>query len=221
MSLLDDLRNLDRTNVGAWPRSVKTFFLVIVFAVIVLAGWWFKIRDQQDELDRADRREQTLRTEFAEKQKRVVNLDAYRKQLAEIEARLQTFVKQLPGKTEMPKLLDKISQSALGAGIETELFQPGPEVLKEVYAEKPIQLKMLGSYHQFGKFISDVAALKKPSVILTMHDVSLMPVAGKGGKAAAGSALLLEGTVKTYRYLDDEEAAAQEQAASKKAKGGK
>jgi type IV pilus assembly protein PilO len=218
MSLLDDLRNLDRTNVGGWPRSVKVFFVIVVFAVILLAGWWFKIRDQQDELVRVESREATLRAEFAEKQKRVVNLDAYKKQLAEIRARLDTFVKQLPGKTEMPQLLDKISQAALGAGIQTELFQPGPEQLREVYAEKPIQLKMVGSYHQFGKFISDVAALTKPSVILTMHDVSLKPVGN--GAAASGSALMLEGTVKTYRYLDDEEAAAQE-AAAHAAKGGK
>jgi type IV pilus assembly protein PilO len=123
------------------------------------------------------------------------------------------MLRQLPSKTEMPDLLNDISDAAQGAGIETQLFQPGPEVMKEFYAEKPIQLKMLGTYHQFGTFISNVASLPRV-VILTMHDVSLRPVGGKPGvSAAVGGQLTLEGTVKTYRYLDDEEAAEIQRAA--------
>jgi len=199
MSFFDDLRNLDRNNIGGWSKSVKIFFAALIVVAILLAGWWFVIRDQQDELQRVQDKQVALRKEFADKQGKVVNLDAYKKQLADMEEMLQTMLRQLPSRTEMPDLLNNITQAALSAGIETQLFQPGPEGMKDFYAEKPIALKMLGTYHQFGTFISNVASLPRV-VILTMHDVSLKPVTDKGG-----AQLLLEGTVKTYRYLDDEE----------------
>ena len=220
MSFFDDLRNLDRNNVGGWPKSIKTFFAVLIIVAILLAGWWFKIRDQQDEFERTQRQEETLKKEFVTKQQKVVNLPAYRKQLEDMKEMLRAMLRQLPSKTEMPDLLVDISQTALAAGIVVDLFQPGAEVVKEFYAEKPIQLKMLGTYHQFGTFISGVASLPRV-VILTMHDVSLRP-AGKTAAAAQGAApspsgqLALEGTVKTYRYVDDDEAAAAQAAANPK-----
>jgi len=220
MSFLDDLRNLDRNNVGGWSTGVKAFFAILVVAVILFFGWYLKISAQQEELETARQQEVTLKKDFSDKQAKVVNLEAYRKQLADMQEMLQTMLRQLPSKTEMPELLNNITQAALSAGIETELFQPGAETMKDFYAEKPIQLRMLGTYHQFGTFISNVASLPRV-VILTMHDVSLKPAAGADAKGAAGL-LLLEGTVKTYRYLDDEEAAAV-QAAKKpaaKKKGG-
>ncbi|MGH8172751.1 MAG: type 4a pilus biogenesis protein PilO [Rhodanobacteraceae bacterium] len=222
MSFFDDLRNLDRNNVGGWPKSIKTFFAVLIIAVILLAGWWFKVRDQQADLEKQQGKELALKKEFSEKQQKVVNLDAYRKQLEDMKEMLRTMLRQLPSKTEMPDLLVDISQTALAAGIVVDLFQPGGEVIKEFYAEKPIQLKMLGTYHQFGTFISGVASLPRV-VILTMHDVSLKPqkkVPGAAATAAAALAdagqLTLEGTVKTYRYVDDEEAAAAHEAANPK-----
>jgi len=137
---------------------------------------------------------------------------------------LQQMINQLPGKTEMPKLILEISQAALGAGITNELFQPGPEVMKGFYAEKPIQLRMVGTYHEFGSFISKVASLPRV-VILTMHDVSLRPSTAKPGKAGTtAGTLTLEGTVKTYRYMDGDEIAEFESANAPKgakAKGGK
>ena len=220
MSFFDDLRNLDRNNVGGWPKSVKTFFAVLIVAFILLGGWWFKIRDQQDELENKQRQEVALKKEFSEKQAKVVNLEPYRKQLEDMKEMLRAMLRQLPSKTEMPDLLVDISQTALAAGIVVDLFQPGAEVVKEFYAEKPIQLKMLGTYHQFGTFISGVASLPRV-VILTMHDVSLRPAgaqaAARGTTAASSTgALTLEGTVKTYRYVDDEEAAAAQAAANPK-----
>ncbi len=210
MSFLDDLRNLDTHNVGGWPKSVKTFFAVVIVVVIVALGTYMYILPKQEELEGLRQKEVTLKKDFSDKQSKVVNLDAYRKQLEDMKEMLQTMLRQLPSKTEMPDLLNDISDAALGAGLETELFQPGGEIMKEFYAEKPIQLKMLGTYHQFGTFISSVAALPRV-VILTMHDVSLKPAAkaGPAGKApvVGGGQLLLEGVVKTYRYLDDEEAA--------------
>jgi type IV pilus assembly protein PilO len=223
MSFFDDLRNLDRNNVGGWPKSIKTFFAVIIFVVIVAVGWYVWIRAQQEDLERQQTKEEALKKEFATKQGKVVNLVAYRKQLEDMKEMLRTMLRQLPSKTEMPDLLVDISQTALAAGIVVDLFQPGGEVIKEFYAEKPIQLKMIGTYHQFGTFISGVASLPRV-VILTMHDVSLKPTKAATGAASATSLasagpLLLEGTVKTYRYVDDEEAA-EAQAAAKPAKKG-
>lgn len=228
MSFLDDLRNLDRNNVGGWPTPIKAFFATLLVGLILFLGWYFKISDQQAELERLEKKELTLKDDFSKKQAQVVNLEAYEKQLEDMKEELRQLIGQLPGKTEMPKLILAISQAALGAGITNDLFQPGPEVMKGFYAEKPIQLRMSGTYHQFGAFISAVASLPRV-VILTMHDVSLRPTGpaaatgkGKGAVAApAGGILTLEGTVKTYRYLDDEEIAAFEAAnAPKDAKKG-
>jgi type IV pilus assembly protein PilO len=219
MSFLDDLRNLDRNNVGGWPKGIKTFFASIIVVLILFFGWYLHISGQQDELKSAQGKEVALKKEFSDKQAKAVNLEAYRKQLDDMKEMLQTMLRQLPSKTEMPDLLNDISDAALGAGIDTELFQPGAEAMKDFYAEKPIQLKMLGSYHQFGSFISSVAALPRV-VILTMHDVSLRPIKpaaptpGAPATAKGGGQLSLEGTVKTYRYLDDTEAAAVQQAAN-------
>lgn len=221
MSFFSDLRNLDRNNIGAWQNSVKIFFAALIVIAILALGWYFKISTQQEELKAAESKEVTLKKDFADKQAKVVNLEPYRKQLDDMTEMLQTMLRQLPSKTEMPDLLNDITQAALGAGIETELFQPGAEVMKDFYAEKPIQLKMRGTYHQFGTFISNVASLPRV-VILTMHDVSLKPYLSSAPQSAASketggpSELLLEGTVKTYRYLDDDEQSAVQQAADAK-----
>ena len=200
---LSDFRNLDFQNAGAWPQGVKLVFCALLFAVLLLAGWWFVIKDQQDDLDRRQTQEEQLKREFHEKQSKVANLAALKQQLDDMRDILRQLLRQLPSKTEMPKLLVDISQTALSAGLETQLFQPGPETVKEgFYAEKPIALRMLGTYHQFGTFISGVAALPRV-VILTMHNVSLKPVGSAPGQ------LLLEGTVKTYRYVEEDESSDQ------------
>lgn len=206
MKLFDDLRNLDRNNIGGWPRSVKTFFTVLVVVVILLIGWYFFISDKQDELATAQAKEVQLKQEFSDKQAQVINLQALKVQLGEMNDLLRQMLRQLPSKTEMPALLVDISQTALSAGLETELFEPGPESPKEFYAEQPIAIRMMGTYHQFGTFISGVASLPRV-VILTMHDVSLHPEQASSDKNAPppGGRLVMEGTVKTYRYLGDEE----------------
>jgi len=208
MKFLDDIRNLDRNNVGGWPQSVKIFFTVLVFAVVLLVGWYFFVSGQQDSLTSLASKEESLKQEFSTKQAKAVNLEALQQQLDEMQDMLRQLLRQLPSRTEMPELLVDISQTALSAGLETELFQPGPETPKDFYAERPITLRMTGTYHQFGTFISGVASLPRV-VILTLHDVSLTPkTATKGGAAPADGQLVLQGTVKTYRYLDDEESAA-------------
>jgi type IV pilus assembly protein PilO len=199
---LSDFRNLDRNNIGAWPQGVKLTFCVILFALVMLAGWYLFITDRQDDLERKQNQEQTLRKEFSDKQAKAVNLKNLRDQLQEMRDMLAQLIHQLPTSTQMPQLLIDISQAALSTGLETQLFKPGAETVKEgFYAEKPIQLRMLGTYHQFGNFISSVAAIPRV-VILTMQDVSLTPSNDK--TAAAGGRLLLEGTVRTYHSIEDD-----------------
>ena len=218
MSFFSDIQNLDRNNVGGWPQSVKIFFTTLLFGLVLLAGWYFVISDQQDSLNSLASKEGSLKQEFATKQAKSVNLEALQQQLDEMQDMLRQLLRQLPSKTEMPELLTDISQTAQSAGLETDLFQPGPETPKDFYAEKPIQLKMVGTYHQFGTFISGVASLPRV-VILTLHDVSLTPKA-TGDKGANGQ-LVLQGTVKTYRYLDDDESAASAKPAGRNRAGGR
>ena len=213
MKFFSELRNLDRNNVGGWSPSVKMFFTALVFLAVLLVGWYFVISGQQDELASLSRQEVQLKSDFSTKQAKSANLEALQQQLTEMQDMLRQLLRQLPSKTEMPELLVDISQTALSAGLVTDLFQPGPETIKDFYAEKPIQLRMTGTYHQFGTFISGVASLPRV-VILTLHDVSLTPERNAGSSGR----LVLQGTVRTYRYLDDEESAAQ---AKKQAAGGR
>ena len=152
--------------------------------------------------ERVKQQEFALRSDFENKQQKAANLEAYEAQLEEMRELLKTMFRQLPGKTEMDKLLVDISQTALAAGIDVQLFQPLTEEPRDFYAERPIAIRMLGDYHQFGDFVSGVAALPRV-VILTMHDISLRKATGQG---AAGR-LVLEGQVKTYRYIDEDESA--------------
>ncbi len=210
------ISDLDINNPGAWPRPYKIGFCVLLCLLIFGLLWWVITREKGDQLKGLEQRETELRTEFSTKQGRAANLGPLKQQLAQMEQQLQQMLRQLPSKTEMPDLIVDISQTALATGIQNELFQPGPETTKEFYAEKPIALKMVGTYHQFGAFVSGVASLPRV-VIMTMHDISLKPVNADKDPAAAirpNANLELAGTVKTYRYLDEEEAAEQEKAAA-------
>ena len=196
-----DLNNLDFNNAGAFPVPVKAFFCAIVVVVIGFLTWYLFVDDQQLELEGLERKEAELKIQFEEKQGRAANLQALKDQLAEMELMLQQMLKQLPSKTEMPDIIVDISQAALSTGIQSDLFKPGRESKREFYAEKPIELRMEGTYHQFGAFVSGVASLPRV-VIMTMHDIELKP---KAGTVLGSGALILQGTVKTYRYLDDDE----------------
>jgi type IV pilus assembly protein PilO len=204
-----DLRNLDTKNPGSWPTPVKLVACFFLIAALVGLTWYFKVDSQRTELEGLVAQEQTLRAEFEDKQGRAANLEPLKQQLAQMELMLQQMLRQLPSKNEMPDLIVDVSQTALASGISNELFQPGPETAKEFYAEKPIALRMVGTYHQFGAFVSGVASLPRV-VIMTMHNISLTPRAGRPGL------LVLQGTIRTYRYLDDEEIAAQPAAGGKK-----
>ncbi|MDO5505582.1 MAG: type 4a pilus biogenesis protein PilO [Pseudoxanthomonas suwonensis] len=200
------LRELDHNNIGAWPRNYKIGLCVVLGLLIVGLSWWLFVRPKNETLQQLEREEAQLRQEFEDKQGKASNLEPLKLQLAQMEQQLQQMLRQLPSKTEMPDLIVDISQTALATGLAIELFQPGPENLKEFYAEKPIQLRMVGTYHQFGAFVSGVASLPRV-VILTMHDIGLQPKNRQEGIRSNGP-LELAGTVRTYRYLDEDEVAA-------------
>ena len=202
-----NIRELDFNNIGGWPREAKIGLYTLVALLIVGLGWWLFVRDQRETLEGLERTETELRSEFETKQGRASNLEPLKQQLAHMEQQLQQMLRQLPSRTEMPDLITDISQTAIATGISNELFQPGPEVPMEFYAEKPIALRMVGSYHQFGGFVSGVASLPRV-VIMTMHDISLKPRGNSDAGIRANSPLELAGTVKTYRYLDEDEVAA-------------
>lgn len=199
-----DLRNLDFNNAGAFPPPVKAFFCVLIIAVILLGGWYFFVRDQMEQLEALERTELELKQDFEFKAGKAANLEPLKRQLEEMAVLLQQMLRQLPSRNEMPDLIVDISQTALASGIQNELFQPGAEARKEFYAEKPIKLRMVGTYHQFGAFVSGVASLPRV-VIMTMHDIALTPRAG--AQSVGPGTLVLEGTIKTYRYLEEDESA--------------
>lgn len=213
MSKKVNLKELDLESIGSWPRNAKMVFCTLVTLVILLLGYLLVIKGKTEELESLEANELTLRQEFEKEQGRAVNLQPLTQQLAQMEQVLQQMLRQLPSKTEMPDLIIDISQTALSSGLNNELFQPGAETPREFYAEKPIALRMVGSYHQFGAFVSGVASLPRV-VILTMHDINLKPKDPKTGITARNGALELSGTVKTYRYLDDLEMEAQEKMSS-------
>ena len=198
-----NINELDFNNIGNWPQKAKVVFCIVLALFIVVMGYLMVFRGQQEELEGLERKESELRADFEKEQGRAVNLEPLKQQLAQMEQVLQQMLRQLPSKTEMPDLIIDVSQTALSSGLNNELFQPGVEVPREFYAEKPIKLRMVGSYHQFGAFVSGVASLPRV-VILTMHDINLKPHE-RGGVISRNGALVLDGTVKTYRYLDEQE----------------
>lgn len=199
MNLLEEVQNLDINDIGRWPLVFRAAFVGLFFAITIGSGFFFLVYEEQmPRMERAQQEEKELRASFEKKQKKAANFNAYKEQLSEIKRSFGTMLRQLPGKTEIPNLLVDISQTGLAAGLQEELFQPASEVRKDFYAEKPIKMRLTGSYHEFGRFVSDIAALPR---IVTLHDIQITPAQAD----AMDDELVLRVTAKTYRYLDDEE----------------
>jgi type IV pilus assembly protein PilO len=191
---LDEI-NWDFNEAGNWPTAIKTAAIVLV-SVILLGAWvYFDTLDQWDDLKKIEQKETALKKTFERKQAKAVNLDAYKQQLSDMQEQFGAMLQQLPNKTQIADLLVDVSQAGLASGLEFSLFQPSGEKRKDFYAEKPIKLTVVGSYHEFGEFVSNLAALPR---IVTLHNVSLTP-AGKGGQ------MTMNATAKTYRYLDEDD----------------
>ncbi len=190
---LQQLNELDFSNVGDWPVAIKTIAVIIVCAVVVTAGYYLDTKDQLAALEKVQAQELGLRSEFEQKQAKAARLEDYKIQLEEMKQSFGAMLRQLPDKTEVAALLVDVSQTGLASGLEFELFQPMGEIPQEFYAELPIKLKVKGKYEEFGEFVSGLAALPR---IVTIHDVVIEP--------RNEGEMLLEATAKTYRYLDEE-----------------
>jgi type IV pilus assembly protein PilO len=200
---LDDLRRLDPKNIGSWPALPKLGVLLLALIAILLASYFLDWQAQLEAIDGAKRKEVALKDSFTDKKKQAIDLDAYRRQLEDIEKSFGTLLKQLPGKSEMEALLTDINQAGLGRGLQFELFRPAAsENLSEFYAELPINIRVTGSYHDMGAFASDISKLSR---IVLLNDVAITQ--GKDG------GLAMDAVAKTYRYLDEEELSKQRKAA--------
>ena len=195
---LSELNDLDINNIANWPLPVRIFVVALVFFGVLGLGYWLDIKDQRATLEKAEAKETELRQTFEARAKKAANLAAYEQQLAEMKESFGAMLRQLPNKTEVAELLVDISQTGLAAGLEFELFKPQAEVPKEFYAELPISIRVKGDYHEFGSFISGVAALPR---IVTVHDINMEP--NDDGE------LTMDILAKTYRYMDEEEGGAQ------------
>ena len=202
-------RYLDPKKIGSAPILVKLGVLLVALIAILGASWYFDWQDQLDRIAREANKETGLRETFKKKKLEAINLPAYQKQLEDIEKSFGALLKQLPGKAEMDALLTDINQAGLGRGLQFELFRPAAsETRRDFYAELPISIRITGNYHDIGAFASDIGKLSR---IVTLNDIALAPT-GKGG-----GQLALDATAKTFRYLDEDELAAQKKATAKAA----
>jgi len=197
MNLIEELQSLDANDVGRWPLPFRVAVIAIVFLLVTGLGiYWFIVKDKAPQLERAQAEEQELRTTFENKQRKAANYDAYKQQLTQIEQSFGTMLRQLPGETEIPSLIVDISQTGLAAGLQEKLFVPQAEIPRDFYAEKPIQIRLTGGYHEIGNFVSGIAALTR---IVTLHDITITPE-----NQDTFDNLSMEVTAKTYRYIDEE-----------------
>ncbi len=207
----DDFNNIDFNNMGSLPVPVKLVLLSVLGLLIVAGGYFLLWSSEIDAFDQAEAKEQELRQTFLSKKSQAVKIEAYRQQMVDIEKTFGALLKQLPDRSQMDGLLTDINQSGLGRGLEFELFKPGQEVVADFYAEMPIQIKLLGNYHDIGAFATDVSRLSR---IVTLNNLSIAPV--KSNLKNGGGALMLEAVAKTYRYLDSSEIASKRAAEQKK-----
>ena len=207
-AIAEDFRRLNPNDVGTWPLLPRIAVLAVLFVALVAAGWWFVWQDQLDALDAKRAEEVKLKDDFLSKKRQAVNLDLHLQQLNEIDRSFGALLKQLPNKAEVDSLLVEINQAGLGRGLQFELFKPGSELVKEFYAELPISVKLVGNYHDFGAFAGDIGRLSR---IVTLNNISI--------NAQRDGLLTLDAVTKTFRYLDEEEIAAQKKAAQAAKKG--
>ena len=172
MNFLEELQSLDPNDIGRWPLLFRALLIGIIFVAVLGFGYWqFVHKSRIPQLETLQAREaQELKPQFEVKQRKAANLDAYKNQLDEMTTNFGAMLRQLPGQTEIPSLLVDISQTGLASGLEEELFQPTGEVQREFYAEKPISIRLKGSYHELGDFVSGIAALPR---IVTLHDIEI------------------------------------------------
>ena len=205
--IAEDFRHLNPKDPGTWPAIPKLAALLVLLLLIPVAGYFADTQSQLEALDVGAREEIKLKDDYLNKKKQAINLDLHKQQLREIDTQFGALLRQLPNRAQMDALLVDINQAGLGRGLQFELFKPGAEAAKEFYAELPIEVRLVGTYHDMGAFAADVGQLSR---IVTLNDVDI--AASKEG------ILTMRAIARTFRYLDEEETAAQRQAAKKGAK---
>jgi type IV pilus assembly protein PilO len=186
-----DINDLDVNNAGIWPAPIKFIVVLIIFGLIAGGGYWFFIKDQYAQLERVERTEQDLRKTYEEKAYQVANLEVFKAQMAEMEETFGALVRQLPSETEVPGLLEDITNTALGSGLALQEVALQPEQRRDFYSELPINIRVSGSYHELASFVSSVASLPR---IVTLHDLTIKPTGGDGER------LDMQVVARTYRY---------------------
>ncbi|MBK1852785.1 type 4a pilus biogenesis protein PilO [Marinobacter sp. 1-4A] len=186
-----DINDLDINNAGIWPAPIKAIVVLIVFGLIMGGGYWFFIKDQYVQLDRVEKTEQDLRKKYEEKAYQVANLEVFKTQMVEMEETFGALVRQLPSETEVPGLLEDITNTALGSGLALQEVKLQPEQKRDFYSELPINIRVTGSYHELASFVSSVASLPR---IVTLHDLTIKPTGGDNER------LDMQVVARTYRY---------------------
>jgi len=197
---LSELNKIDLNDVSRWPFALKAIAIVLLSVGVLGMGYWFDTQHQFAALEVVEKKEHELKDVFKIKQSKAANLDAYKAQMDEMKLSFGAMLRQLPSKTEVAELLVDVSQTGVKHGLEFDLFRPESEVPAEFYAELPIKLRVSGNYHEFGRFVSDVAELPR---IVTLHDFSIKP--GSEAKKVGDDLLVMEAIAKTYRYIEEEE----------------
>src|SRR6266496_1791433 len=193
---LEQFKNLNTRDPGAWPPLPKAMLLLGVLIGIIALGYFLDWQEQMDSLEAGRVQEAKLKDEYVAKEQQAINLDLYRQQLREIDSSFGALLRQLPNRSQMDALLVDINQAGLGRGLQFELFRPSPaEIKREFYAERPIAVKVTGGYHDMGAFASDVGQLPR---IVTLNDVTI-------SADPKGGVLTMDATARTFRYLDDDE----------------
>ena len=204
-NIVEEFKRTNWNDPGTWHFAPKLLVLILILVGIPVAGFFADTQTQIEELERGQAEEVKLKDDYLGKKKQAVNLDLHRQQLREIDTQFGALLRQLPDKSQMDALLVDINQAGLGRGLQFELFKPGGEAQREFYAELPITVKVVGTYHDMGAFASDVGQLPR---IVTLSDVKL--------EASKDGVLTMDATARTFRYLADDEVAAQRKAAAKK-----
>lgn len=209
--IAEDFRTTNWQDPGTWTAIPKAVVLIAIVVALPVAGYFLLWKGQLEELESGRTTETRLKQDYLNKKRQAVNLDLHKQQLREIDTQFGALLKQLPNRSQMDALLVDINQAGLGRGLQFELFKPaGREIVRDFYAELPITVKVVGTYHDMGAFASDVGQLSR---IVTLNNVAI--------EASKSGNLVMDVTARTFRYLDEEEIAAQRKAASAARKGAK
>lgn len=207
-----DPSDIDFNNAGSWPGPVRGVVFLVIFFLLIFGGYWFLVKDQYNQLEKVAKEEASLKEQYESRAFKVANLDAFRDQMAEMQKSFGALLKQLPAKTEVPGLLEDITTTGLGSGLDIRSIQLKPEVSQEFYVELPMEIEVSGTYHDIASFVSGVASLPR---IVTLHDLTINAENAKE-EGSSSETLKMLVAAKTYRYNGGVEDGSAKKAKAKK-----